>query len=40
MIEVGQVPEGFDWREHVDFTCLWQAQESLGLEQNPVESEI
>jgi ABC-type nitrate/sulfonate/bicarbonate transport system substrate-binding protein len=35
MIANENVPEGFDWKEHADFTCLWQAQENLGLEQNP-----
>lgn len=35
MIENGNVPEGFDWREHADFSCLTQAQENLGLEPNP-----
>jgi hypothetical protein len=40
MIDNGNVPEGFDWRDHVDFSCLWEAQEKLGLEQSPVESEV
>jgi ABC-type nitrate/sulfonate/bicarbonate transport system substrate-binding protein len=40
MINNGNVPEGLDWKEHADFSCLWEAQESLGLEQNPVESEL
>jgi ABC-type nitrate/sulfonate/bicarbonate transport system substrate-binding protein len=40
MIANGNVPEGFDWREHVDFTCLWQVQENLGLEQNPNPDEL
>lgn len=35
MIDNGNVPEDFDWREHVDFGCLTQAQENLGLEPNP-----
>ena len=35
MIANENVPEGFDWREHADFTCLWQVQEELGLEKNP-----
>lgn len=37
MIENGNVPEGFDWTEHVDFSCLTEAQESLGLEVEPGE---
>jgi ABC-type nitrate/sulfonate/bicarbonate transport system substrate-binding protein len=40
MIDNGNVPEGFDWREHVDFTCLWQVQEELGLEKNPNPDEV
>lgn len=35
MIENGNVPEGFDWRDHVDFSCLNEVQEKLGLEANP-----
>lgn len=35
MIENGNVPEGFDWKEHVDFSCLTEVQENLGLEPNP-----
>ena len=40
MIDNGNVPEGFDWRDHVDFDCLWQAQESLGLPQEPAPDEV
>jgi ABC-type nitrate/sulfonate/bicarbonate transport system substrate-binding protein len=40
MINNQNVPEGFDWREHVDFECLWQVQEKLGLEKNPTPSDI
>ena len=32
MIDNGNVPEGFDWKEHADFSCLTQVQENLGLE--------
>jgi ABC-type nitrate/sulfonate/bicarbonate transport system substrate-binding protein len=35
MIGAGNVPEGFDWREHADFSCLTEAQENLGLEVEP-----
>lgn len=35
MIDNGNVSEGFDWKDHVDFSCLWEAQDKLGLEQNP-----
>jgi hypothetical protein len=35
MIDAGNVPEGFDWREHADFSCLTEAQENLGLEVEP-----
>jgi ABC-type nitrate/sulfonate/bicarbonate transport system substrate-binding protein len=37
MIGAGNVPEGFDWREHVDFSCLTEVQEKLGLEVEPGE---
>ena len=29
MIDNGNVDEGFDWREHVDFSCLTEAQETI-----------
>ncbi len=35
MIDAGNVDEGFDWREHADFSCLTEAQENLGLEVEP-----
>jgi len=35
MIDNENVSEGFDWKEHADFTCLWQVQEELGLTKNP-----
>ena len=35
MIDNGNVPEDFDWRDHVDFSCLTEAQENLGLEPEP-----
>lgn len=35
MIENGNVPDGFDWKEFADFSCLTQAQENLGLEVAP-----
>lgn len=40
MIEGGIVPEDYDWRDHADFTCLWQAQENLGIEKNPAPEEV
>ena len=40
MIENGNVSEGFDWKEHADFSCLWEVQEKLGLEQNPAEEDL
>jgi ABC-type nitrate/sulfonate/bicarbonate transport system substrate-binding protein len=40
MIDNENVPEDFDWREHADFTCLWEAQENLGLELNPSPDDI
>jgi ABC-type nitrate/sulfonate/bicarbonate transport system substrate-binding protein len=35
MIANGNAPEGFDWKEHADFSCLTQAQENLGIEVEP-----
>lgn len=35
MIDSGNVPDGFNWREHADFSCLTQAQKNLGLEVEP-----
>src|SRR5918997_1941709 len=35
MIDAGNVPEGFDWREHADFSCLTEVQERLGVEVEP-----
>ncbi|PEG42290.1 hypothetical protein CQY20_02450 [Mycolicibacterium agri] len=35
MIDNGNVPEGFDWKEHADFSCLTAAQEKLGLKPDP-----
>jgi len=37
MIDNGNVPDGFDWKEHADFSCLTQVQEELGLEVAPGE---
>jgi ABC-type nitrate/sulfonate/bicarbonate transport system substrate-binding protein len=35
MIANGNVPEGFDWKQHADFSCLTEAQNELGLAPNP-----
>jgi ABC-type nitrate/sulfonate/bicarbonate transport system substrate-binding protein len=40
MIANENVPEDFDWKDHVDFDCLWQVQEDLGLELNPSPDDI
>jgi len=40
MAGLGVVPEGFDWTAHTDFSCLWEAQEKLGLEPNPNPDEM
>ncbi|OGR90270.1 MAG: hypothetical protein A2V88_08565 [Elusimicrobia bacterium RBG_16_66_12] len=29
------VSADFDWRDHSDFSCVWEAQEELGLPQRP-----
>ena len=40
MVEIGVVPEDFDWTQHVDLSCVWEAQEALGLELNPDPDEM
>jgi hypothetical protein len=35
MINNGNVPKDFDWRKHVDFSCLTEVQKKLGLNPNP-----
>lgn len=35
MVNNGNVPAGFDWRKHADFSCLTEAQTKLGLTPNP-----
>jgi ABC-type nitrate/sulfonate/bicarbonate transport system substrate-binding protein len=32
---LGNLSEDFDWRDHADFSCLWEAQEQLGLPLRP-----
>ncbi len=29
------VSADFDWRDHSDFSCVWEAQEELGLQKRP-----
>ncbi|MGH3329278.1 MAG: ABC transporter substrate-binding protein [Streptomycetales bacterium] len=40
MIAGGSVPKGYEWRDHVDFDCLWQAQDALGLPKNPAPGDL
>jgi ABC-type nitrate/sulfonate/bicarbonate transport system substrate-binding protein len=35
MIDSGNVPKGFKWQEHVDFSCLTQIQKDLGIDVEP-----
>ena len=35
VIDLGQVPENFDWRDHVDLRFLHAAQDSLGIPRRP-----
>lgn len=37
MINNDNVPADFNWREHVDFSCLTEVQKKLGLDPNPGE---
>lgn len=34
------LPEGLDWREHIDLSALWTAQKNLGLELRPAPDEV
>lgn len=36
----GDVSEDFDWRDHVDFGCVHEVQEDLGLDLRPDPSEL
>ncbi len=38
--EGGEMSPTFPWRDHFDWTCVWQAQDNLGLPQNPDPSEF
>lgn len=40
LIDNETIPADYNWREHVDFSCLWEAQEALGLDKNPVPDEV
>ncbi|MGH9246826.1 MAG: ABC transporter substrate-binding protein [Acidimicrobiales bacterium] len=33
--DVGDIPAGVEWRDHVDFTYLWAAQDALGIPRRP-----
>lgn len=35
MIDMGDVPKGFDWKKFADFSCVTKAQEKLGLKVEP-----
>ena len=36
----GEVSKDFDWRDHVDFSCIWELQEEAGLPLNPDPDEM
>lgn len=38
--EGGEVSSDFDWRDHVDFSCIWELQEEAGLPLNPDPDEM
>jgi len=38
--EGGELSPEFDWKEHIDFSCIWDLQEAAGLPLNPVPSEV
>lgn len=35
LVATGNLPEDIEWRDYVDLTYLWRAQEALGLEKSP-----
>jgi hypothetical protein len=36
LLQTGDViSDDFDWRDHTDFTCVWELQEAYGLPLNP-----
>lgn len=39
-VTLEQVPAGTDWREFVDVSALWRAQDELGLERRPTADEV
>jgi ABC-type nitrate/sulfonate/bicarbonate transport system substrate-binding protein len=38
--EDGELSADFDWRNHSDFSCIWDLQEAAGLPLNPQPSEV
>ncbi len=34
------ISQDFDWRDHVDFTCLWELQEAYGVPLRPDPNEL
>lgn len=40
LIEAGDLPDDYKWTDHVDFSCLWEAQQKLGIELNPAKDEV
>lgn len=38
--EGGEISADFDWRDHVDFSCLWELQDEAGLPRNPDPDEM
>lgn len=35
LAETGDVPAGIDWKKHMDFSVLWEAQDYLGIPRRP-----
>ncbi len=35
LTETGDVPAGIDWKKHMDFSVLWEAQDYLGIPRRP-----
>ena len=38
--EGGELSADFDWRDHTDFSCVWDLQEAAGLPLRPSPADV
>ena len=38
--EGGELSVDFDWRDHTDFSCVWDLQEAAGLPLRPSPADV